>query len=82
MAEAGTLHDAFINELRDTYDAEQQLTRALSTLAGAARSADLRTAFEEHLEETRGHLERLEAILESMDERLERSMVFDRRIEL
>lgn len=68
MAEAGTLHDAFINELRDTYDAEQQLTRALSTLAGAARSADLRTAFEEHLEETRGHLERLEAILESMDE--------------
>ena len=68
MAEAGTLHDAFINELRDTYDAEQQLTRALSTLAGAARSADLRSAFEEHLEETRGHLERLEAILESMDE--------------
>ena len=68
MAEAGTLHDAFVNELRDTYDAEQQLTRALSTLASAARSADLRSAFEEHLEETRGHLERLEAILESMDE--------------
>ena len=68
MAEAGTLHDAFINELRDTYDAEQQLTRALSTFAGAARSSDLRTAFEEHLEETRGHIERLEAILESMDE--------------
>ena len=68
MADAGTLHDAFINELRDTYDAEQQLTRALSTLAGAARSADLRTAFEEHLEETRGHIERLEAILESLNE--------------
>ena len=68
MAEAGTLHDAFVNELRDTYDAEQQLTRALSTLASAARSADLRAAFEEHLEETRGHLERLEAIFESMDE--------------
>lgn len=68
MADAGTLHDAFINELRDTYDAEQQLTRALSTLAGAARSADLRTAFEEHLEETRGHIERLEAILENLNE--------------
>jgi len=68
MAEAGTLHNAFVNELRDTYDAEQQLTRALSTLAGAARSADLRSAFEEHLEETRGHIERLEAILESLDE--------------
>ena len=68
MAEARTLHDAFVNELRDTYDAEQQLTRALSTLASAAQSADLRSAFEEHLEETRGHLERLEAIFESMDE--------------
>lgn len=68
MAEAGTLHDAFVNELRDTYDAEQQLTRALSTLASAARSADLRSAFEEHLEETRGHLERLEAIFDSLDE--------------
>ena len=68
MAEAGTLHDAFVNELRDTYDAEQQLTRALLTLASAAQSADLRSAFEEHLEETRGHVERLEAIFESMDE--------------
>jgi ferritin-like metal-binding protein YciE len=68
MAEVGTLHDAFINELCDTYDAEQQLTKALSTFADAARSADLRAAFEEHLDETRGHLERLEAILESMDE--------------
>jgi len=68
MAEAGTLHDAFVNELRDTYDAEQQLTKALSTLASAARSADLRSAFEEHLEETRGHVERLEAIFESIDE--------------
>jgi len=68
MAEAGTLQDAFVKELRDTYDAEQQLTRALPVLASAARSADLRSAFEEHLEETRGHLERLEAIFESMDE--------------
>ena len=68
MAEVGTLHDAFVNELCDTYDAEQQLTRALSTFADAARSADLRAAFEEHLDETRGHLERLEAILENMDE--------------
>ena len=64
----GVDHDAFVNELCDTYDAEQQLTRALSTFADAARSADLRAAFEEHLDETRGHLERLEAILENMDE--------------
>lgn len=69
MAEAQTLHDAFINELRDTYDAEKQLTKALPMLAKAANSTDLRTAFEEHLEETRGHVERLEAVFESIDEK-------------
>ena len=54
MAEAGTLHDAFIDELRDAYDAEKQLTKALPKLAKAATSAELRKAFETHLEETRG----------------------------
>ena len=49
MAEAGTLHDAFIDELRDTYDAEKQLTKALPKLAKAATNAKLRTAFETHL---------------------------------
>ena len=56
MAEAGTLHDAFLDELRDAYDAEKQLTKALPKLAKAAVSADLRAAFETHLEETRGHV--------------------------
>ena len=41
MAEAGTLHDAFIDELRDTYDAEKQLTKALAKLAKAAPSGNL-----------------------------------------
>ena len=54
MAEAGTLHDAFIDELRDTYDAEKQLTKALPKLAKAATNAKLRTAFETHLQETLG----------------------------
>ena len=45
MAEAGTLHDAFIDELRDTYDAEKQLTKALPKLAKAATSPELRQAF-------------------------------------
>jgi ferritin-like metal-binding protein YciE len=49
MAETGTLHDAFIDELRDTYDAERQLTKALPKLAKAAASPDLRDAFESHL---------------------------------
>jgi ferritin-like metal-binding protein YciE len=71
MAEAGTLHDAFLDELRDTYDAEKQLTKALPKLAKAATSAELRTAFETHLEETRGHVERLEQVFEILDEKVQ-----------
>jgi ferritin-like metal-binding protein YciE len=70
MADAGTLHDAFIDELRDTYDAEKQLTKALPKLAKAASSADLQAAFEAHLEETRGHVDRLERVFESLDEKV------------
>jgi hypothetical protein len=70
MAEAGTLHDAFLDELRDTYDAEKQLTKALPKLAKAAVSTDLRTAFETHLEETHGHVERLEQVFELLDEKV------------
>jgi ferritin-like metal-binding protein YciE len=68
MAAASTLHDAFIDELRDAYDAEKQLTKALPKLAKAASSSELRTAFEKHLEETRGHVTRLEQVFESIDE--------------
>jgi len=66
----GTLHDAFLDELRDAYDAEKQLTRALPKLAKAASSPELRTAFEKHLEETRGHVDRLERVFESLDEKV------------
>ncbi len=69
MADTGTLHDAFIDELRDTYDAEKQLTKALSKLAKAASNPQLRDAFETHLEETQGHVTRLEQVFESLDER-------------
>ena len=61
MAEQGTLHDAFLDELRDAYDAEKQLTKALPKLAKTATSPILRDAFETHLEETRGHVERLQS---------------------
>jgi ferritin-like metal-binding protein YciE len=71
MAEAGTLHAAFVDELRDTYDAEKQLTKALPKLAKAAGSEDLRAAFETHLEETRGHVERLEQAFELLDEKVQ-----------
>ena len=56
MAEAGTLHDAFIDELRDTYDAEKQLTKALPKLAKASSNPKLRQAFESHLQETQGQI--------------------------
>jgi ferritin-like metal-binding protein YciE len=70
MAETGTLHDAFIDELRDTYDAEKQLTKALPKLAKAATNAKLRAAFETHLQETQGQIERLEQVFESLDEKV------------
>lgn len=70
MAEARTLHDAFIEELRDTYDAEQQLTKALAKLAEAATLPELRGAFESHLQETQGQIQRLEQIFEILDEKV------------
>jgi ferritin-like metal-binding protein YciE len=69
MADSGTLHDAFIDEMRDTYDAEKQLLKALPKLAKTATAPGLRTAFENHLEETRGHVERLEQAFASLDEK-------------
>jgi ferritin-like metal-binding protein YciE len=70
MAEAGTLHDAFIDELHDTYDAEKQLTKALPKLARAATSTDLRKAFESHLQETKGQIDRLEQVFGILDEKV------------
>ena len=70
MAENGTLHDAFIDELRDTYDAERQLLKALPKLAKAANNPKLRQAFESHRQETEGQVERLEQIFESLDEKV------------
>lgn len=69
MAVPGTLHDAFVEELRDTYDAEKQLTKALPKMSKAATSVELREAFEAHLEETRQQIERLEQVFESIDEK-------------
>jgi ferritin-like metal-binding protein YciE len=58
----GTLDDVFREQIADLYSAEQQLIEALPKVASAARNADLRTALESHLEETRGHAARLEQI--------------------
>ena len=69
MAETQTLHDAFLDELKDAYDAEKQLAKALPKLAKASTSPELRQAFEDHLEETRGHVEKLEQVFHSFDEK-------------
>src|ERR1700704_4053679 len=70
MPKTKTLHDAFIDELRDAYDAEKQLTKALPKLAKKATSDDLRSAFEGHLKETENHVTRLEQVFESIGEKM------------
>jgi ferritin-like metal-binding protein YciE len=65
-----TLRALYIDELRDIYNAEKQLTKALPKMAKAASSAELRNGFTEHLEQTKGHVERLEQIFEALGERV------------
>ena len=62
------LRELYIDELKDLYNAENQLVKALPKLAKAASSEELSQGFEEHLEQTKGHVERLEKIFESLDE--------------
>jgi len=62
------LHDLFLDELRDVYDAEKQLIKALPKMAKASSSDELREAFESHLEETRTHVERLEQAFKLLNE--------------
>jgi ferritin-like metal-binding protein YciE len=57
---AQTLEDLMVDVMRDTYNAEKQLVKALPKMAKAASSEELRSAFEEHLEVTRGQVTRLE----------------------
>jgi ferritin-like metal-binding protein YciE len=63
---AENLHELFVDELRDIYDAEKQLTKALPKMAKAADSDELRAAFEEHLEITRMQVNRLEEVFKSL----------------
>jgi ferritin-like metal-binding protein YciE len=67
MAEQG-LKELYIDELKDIYNAENQLVKALPKLAKASSSGELREGFEEHLEQTKAHVERLEQIFEMLDE--------------
>ncbi len=67
-----SLSDLFIHELSDTYSAEKQMTRSLPKLARAATDEGLASAFETHLEETRGQVERIEQIAELLQIKIKR----------
>jgi ferritin-like metal-binding protein YciE len=63
-----TLQKLYTSELRDLYNAENQLLKALPKMAKAASSRELKDAFEKHLEQTKRHVERLEEVFEELDE--------------
>ena len=63
------LKNVLIDELRDMYSAENQLIKALPKLARGAQDKILKTLFTEHLEETKGHVERLKQVFESLGEK-------------
>jgi ferritin-like metal-binding protein YciE len=62
------LKELYVDELKDLYNAENQLVKALPKMAKAASSEELRQGFEEHLGQTKGHVERLEKIFKSLSE--------------
>jgi len=64
-----TLEELLVDELRDLLDAEKQLVKALPKMARAASSQELKTAFQEHLEQTKGQVARLEQVFEKIGQR-------------
>jgi ferritin-like metal-binding protein YciE len=63
-----SLRDLYVMELKDLYNGEQQILKALPKMAEQANSPELRSAFEDHLEETRIQVQRLEQIFQKLDE--------------
>lgn len=69
MVALNDLNDLLIDQLRDIYNAESQLTKALPKMAKAATNPELREAFETHLKQTEEHVNRLEQVFESLGEK-------------
>jgi ferritin-like metal-binding protein YciE len=63
------LKELYVDELKDIYSAETQLVKALPKMAKAAASDDLRSGFEKHLQQTKGHVARLEQIFKALGEK-------------
>lgn len=66
MAQEKTLEDLFLDTLKDIYYAEKQILKTLPKMAKAAQSQDLKASFEQHMQETENHVERLEQVFETM----------------
>src|ERR1700752_4402783 len=64
-----SLRELYVNELKDLYNAETQLTKALPRMAKASSNSELRQAFEEHLRQTSEHVSRLEQIFNMLEEK-------------
>lgn len=64
-----SLREVFVDELRDLYSAENQLVKALPKMAKGSTSEDLKELFTSHLEETKGHVERLKQVFEQLEEK-------------
>jgi ferritin-like metal-binding protein YciE len=64
-----SLKKLYVEELQDLYSAENQILKALPKMKKAAHSEDLKAAFEEHLEQTKGHVARLEEIFTELEEK-------------
>jgi len=69
MAKVKTMEDLFLDEIRDLYDAEKQLTKALPKMAKAATSDQLKQAIQNHLAETENHVSRLEQVFEIIEQK-------------
>jgi ferritin-like metal-binding protein YciE len=67
MAKLDSLNDLFVEELRDLYNAEHQLVKALPKMAEAASSPELRSALEEHLDQTKSQIQRLDKVFKSLE---------------
>jgi ferritin-like metal-binding protein YciE len=69
MPEVTSLKELLVDELKDLYNAEQQLVKALPKMAKAASNPQLKAGFSEHLEQTRGHVDRLEQAFRNLGEK-------------
>src|SRR5690606_27388085 len=69
MSKIENLRELLVHELKDLYSAETQLVKALPKMAKAATDEDLAQAFEQHLEQTKVHVERLERVFDTLDEK-------------